>query len=252
MSRSVTDDAPIGILCALPEEQALLVETLGHPPLLEGRALEARRGHLDGRAVVVAATGVGKVRAASAATLVIERLGCRALILSGVAGGLSERLSIGDIVIATRVIDLDYGRVNDAGRTVYRPGTLPVPEVEPDPGYQLAEETERRVREQLVRCGIETTLGTVLTGDAFVASAHVRDRLAADWDALAIEMEGSAICGVAERFDVPWLVVRALSDRAGEDSIVDFRAFVASAAASSARVVRELLPVFDESGHTGH
>ena len=58
-------------------------------------------------------------------------------------------------------------------------------------------------------------------------------------------MEGSALCGVAERFDVPWLVVRALSDRAGEDSLDDFTAFVDAAAASSAHLVRELLPVFD-------
>ena len=76
---------------------------------------------------------------------------------------------------------------------------------------------------------------------------HLRPsyELADEWDALAIEMEGSALCGVAERFGVPWLIVRALSDRAGEDSIVDFGAFVSSAAASSARLVRELLPAFD-------
>jgi len=90
------------------------------------------------------------------------------------------------------------------------------------------------------------TLGTIVTGDAFLASPRVRDELAGEWDALAIEMEGSALCGVAERFDVPWLVVRALSDRAGEESLGDFKAFVSSAAANSARLVQELLPVFDD------
>ena len=58
-------------------------------------------------------------------------------------------------------------------------------------------------------------------------------------------MEGSALCGVDERFGVPWLVVLALSDRSGEDSLDDFTAFVDAAAADSARLVRELLPVFD-------
>ena len=58
-------------------------------------------------------------------------------------------------------------------------------------------------------------------------------------------MEGSAVCGVAERFGVPWLVVRALSDRAGDESVTDFTAFLSSAAATSARLVRELLPVLD-------
>ena len=239
------DRAPIGILCALPQEQELLVEALGDPPVLPGDGLSARRGRLDGREVVVAAAGVGKVKAAGTATLMVERLGCRALVLSGVAGGLGPDLGIGDIVIADRVIDVDYGRVTDAGRIVYQPGTLPVPESKPDPGYLLPAVTIELVRERVATSGLEATLGTIVTGDAFLASSRVRDQLAGEWDALAIEMEGSALCGVAERFDIGWLVVRALSDRAGEESLGDFQAFVSSAAARSARLVRELLPVFD-------
>jgi len=238
--------APVGILCALPQEQELLVAALGDPPPLPGGALEARRGQLDGREVVVAAAGVGKVKAASTATLLVERLGCRALVLSGVAGGLGQTLAIGDLVVADRVIDIDYGRVTDAGRIVYQPGTLPIPEVKPEPGYVLEPATVERVTQRIAASGLRATLGTVVTGDAFLASPRVRDELAAEWSALAIEMEGSAVCGVAERFGVPWLVVRALSDRAGEDSLGDFASFVASAAASSARLVRELLPVFDD------
>jgi adenosylhomocysteine nucleosidase len=222
-----TSSGPIGILCALPEEQALLVEALGDPPPLPGAALEARGGRLDGREVVVAAAGVGKVKAASTA-------------------GLGPDLGIGDIVIADRVIDIDYGRLTDAGRIVYQPGTLPLPEVKPEPGYRLAADTADRVRRQLAAAGFPAVLGTIVTGDAFLASPRVRDELAAEWDALAIEMEGSAVCGVAVRFEVPWLVVRALSDRAGEDSVGDFGAFVSSAAAASARLVRALLPVFDD------
>jgi adenosylhomocysteine nucleosidase len=237
---------PVGILCALPEEQELLVAALGDPPPLPGRGLDARRGRLDGRDVVVARAGVGKVKAAATATLLVERLGCRALVLSGVAGGLGEELGIGDLVIADRVIDIDYGRLTDAGRIVYQPGALPLPELRPEPGFRLAEALLVRILERVEATELTARLGTILTGDAFLASARVRDELATEWDALAIEMEGSAVCGVAERFGVPWLVVRAVSDRAGEESVEDFAAFVASAAASSARLVRELLPVFDE------
>ncbi len=242
---TTTPDGPIGVLCALPEEQALLVDALGQPPPLPGVGLEARRGWLAGREVVVAAAGVGKVKAASTATLLVERLACRALVLSGVAGGLGGELAIGDIVIADRVIDIDYGRITDAGRIVYQPGALPVPEVRPDPGYRLPPTLAARVSARLDEVGLRATLGTILTGDAFLASPRLRDELHGEWGALAIEMEGSALCGVAERFDVPWLVVRALSDRAGEDSLGDFRSFLRSAAADSARLVQELLPVFD-------
>jgi adenosylhomocysteine nucleosidase len=237
--------APIGILCALPQEQALLVAELGHPPRLPGPALEARRGLLDGREVIVAAAGVGKVRAAATATLLAERHGCRALVLSGVAGGLGDVLGIGDLVVAERVIDVDYGRITDEGRIVYQPGTLPVPEVRPEPGYDLPVPLAARVRAGLDEAGIVASMGTIVSGDAFLASARVRDELFGEWDALAIEMEGSAVCGVAERFGLPWLVVRALSDRAGEESLTDFNAFVDEAAARSARVVRALLPVLD-------
>lgn len=246
MTSQPSKPAPIGILCALLEEQALLVAELGDPPPLPGVGLEARSGRLRGRDVVVAAAGVGKVRAATTATLLVERLGCRALVLSGVAGGLGDELGIGDIVIADRVIDIDYGRATDSGRIIYQPGTLPVPETIPDPGYRLSAGTVERIRARLAETGLPATLGTVVTGDAFLASSRVRDELAAEWGALAIEMEGSALCGVAERFDVPWLVVRALSDQAGEESLGDFRAFVASAAASSARLVQELLSVLDD------
>lgn len=237
--------APVGILCALPEEQALLVDALGSPPCLPGSGLEARRGLLDGHEVVVAAAGVGKVRAATSATLLVERFGCRALVLTGVAGGLSEMLPVGSLVIADRVVDIDYGRLTDGGRIVYQPGTHPLPGVVAAPGYTLEPSLRLRLRDRLADTGLEARLGTILTGDAFLASPVARDELAARWSALAIEMEGSAVCDVAERFGRPWLIVRALSDRAGDDSATDFRAFLTAAAASSARLVRALLPALD-------
>jgi adenosylhomocysteine nucleosidase len=195
--------------------------------------------------VLVATAGVGKVRAAGTATLLVERLGCRALVLTGVAGGLTADMAIGDLVIADRVIDIDYGRLTEAGRLVYQPGVLPLPGERPDPGYLLPARVVEGVRSRLAATGLAATLGTVLTGDAFLASSRVRDELTAQWSALAIEMEGSAVCGVAERFGIPWLIVRALSDRAGDESVTDFTAFLSSAAAASARLVRELLPIFD-------
>lgn len=241
----MTSGQPIGIMCALPQEQELLVAAIGDPAPLSHPGIEAREGSLEGYPVVIAAAGVGKVPAAITATLMVERLGCRALVLSGVAGGLTEDAHIGDIVIAERLIDVDYGRLTPEGRIVYQPGVLPIPEERPDPGYRLPDALAERVRARLAETGSRATLGTVLTTDAYLASPRERDELAGEWDGLAIEMEGSALCGVAERFGVPWLVVRALSDRAGEDSLDDFNEFIEAAAASSARLVRELLPVFD-------
>jgi len=235
----------VGILCALPQERELLVAALGDAEPVTQAGLQAHVGLLDGRPIAVATSGVGKVNAAITATLLVERLRCRALVLSGVAGGLARDLEVGDLIVAERVIDVDYGRLTDAGRVAYQPGSLPLPDVTPDPGYRLPGALAAAVRGRLAASGIDARLGTVLSGDAFLASARVRDELAARWSALAIEMEGSAICGVAERFDVPWLIVRALSDGAGEESVADFATFLETAAAASSRLVRILLPVLD-------
>jgi len=237
--------APIGILCALEAERALLVGMLEDATPATGLGLDARHGRLEGLSVAIATSGVGKVNAAITATLLVERLGCRALVLSGVAGGLSADLAIGDLVVADRVVDVDYGRITDADRVVYQPGALPMPGVEPAPGYVLPADLIESVRACLGTSGQHAVLGTILSGDAFLASARVRDELAARWSALAIEMEGAAVCGVAQRFGLPWLIVRALSDRAGEESVTDFAAFARDAADASATLVRALLPVVD-------
>jgi adenosylhomocysteine nucleosidase len=81
---------------------------------------------------------------------------------------------------------------------------------------------------------VRVAFGTVVSGDAFVASSRVRRELGRRWGALAVEMEGSAACGVAVRFRLPWIVVRALSDRAGEGSAVEFETFVAAVSDTAA------------------
>lgn len=251
----------IGILGAMRDEVEPYRAALVGQRALRLAGLDVHGGHLDGCAVALVAGGIGKVNAALAATLLCAHFGCRALILSGVAGGISARLELGDLVVATSIVDLDYGRATDGGRVRYRPGDMPLPQVSPgDVTYRIDANLEGTLRRRVgglvlppvvLRPGSSPRApvvhhGPLATTDAFVASEEVRDAIGRDTGALAVEMEGAAVAAVAERFGVPWLVVRAVSDRAGTDSGLDFTTFLAGAAASAATLVRTLLPAIAE------
>lgn len=212
-------------------------------------------GRLDGHKVVLAQAGMGKVNAAIAATLLIERFGCRLVLFSGIAGGLDPSLTIGDVVVADHVVQHDAGYTTAEGFTVYQPGHLPFFSPHEELGHTADPAVMVRVRAVLSDLELSPLtagdparpprllFGRVLTGDQFVASEALRERLFRELGGLAVEMEGAAMAQACAAFGVPWLVVRALSDLAGHESHFDFRQFVDEVALSSALIVRRLLPV---------
>ena len=146
---SDTAPAPIGILCALPEELRLYREEVAHAVVRPHGGMEVVQGTLDGRRVVLVESGIGKVNAASAATILIEHYGCDRLLLSGVAGALDPALSIGDVVVGTHVVQHDYGRVTDEGPRAYQPGAMPVPGASDRVGWPLRADLLAHVRAAL-------------------------------------------------------------------------------------------------------
>jgi len=248
---------PMGVLCALPEELRLFRADVAHARAETHGGVEVVLGTLDGIPVAMAETGIGKVNAAATATLLCDRYGCDRLLLSGVAGALDPSLSIGDVVVGTRIVQHDYGRLTDDGFTAYRPGDVPFPGATDRVGWPLGDEVTARVREALgeeplpgvrARDGgarhVPTIhFGTILTGDAFVAGDRVRRDLLAQYGALVVEMEGGAVVQVAQRYGARWLVVRAVSDLAGHDGAIDFAIFLDDAAHTAATLLRRLAPV---------
>jgi adenosylhomocysteine nucleosidase len=249
---------PIGIICALPEERDLLASWLTNTTTggVLGRPLIA--GQLDGHTVVITESGCGKVAAAVQATVLLERYGCRALIVSGVAGGLAPELRIADIVIADRLIQHDYGHQTDHGLRPFRPGEPPLGERRHNITFDLDPDLLNRLRQaladvsfevpaEMVRQGhrpdshVRLVFGPIVTGDQFVNSEAVRLRLHGEFAALATEMEGAAVAQVAAMANVPAVVIRSLSDLAGSESHVDFGQFVATVAPMAATVVRRII-----------
>lgn len=253
---------PIGLICAVPEE----ISHFGaHLHVMAETALAGFRflsGDLDGVPVVLVEAGIGKVNAAIVGTLLAQHFGVRALVFSGVAGGLDPTLGIGDVVIARTLIQHDYGALCDGRLTPYQPGVPPLPGLEGPVGYHLGAGLEDRIMAALAGLDLPAMpavatggqarqpsirFGTVLTGDYFLNCAATRADLHTRFQAQAVEMEGAALAQLADRFSLPLVVVRALSDLAGGDSHLDFPSFATAAAGSAALIVRRLITLFSEN-----
>lgn len=247
----------IGLICAIPQELAHLRNALTHPWGEEIARARFDKGGLDGHEVVLAGAGIGKVNTALVATLLADRFRCRVIVFSGVAGGLDPGLRIGDVVIADRTLQHDAGVIEDGRLHTYQAGHVPFFNPTDRLGYPVAPELLARVKEGLEGFALpplsraagghdqppRIVYGTILSGDQYLHCEATRERLHRELGGLAIEMEGGALGQVCEAFGIPWLDIRALSDLAGRDSRFDFMAFVDEVAASSAMILRRVLPV---------
>lgn len=247
---------PLGIICAIPDEIAHFIA--GPEVAADEGGFRFHRVDLEGRSVVLVEAGMGKVNAAVVATLLLERFRCSALLFSGVAGGLDPDLAVGDVVIARRVVQHDCGMFENGALKVYQAGHLPFFMPSDQLGWDLAPDLETRLRQAAEGFVLpemsaaatggrartpRLTFGTILTGDQFVNCPATRQRLHDDLGGQAAEMEGAAVAQVAERFGRPWVIVRSLSDLAGEQGNMDFVAFIKETAAGAAAVLRRLVPV---------
>jgi adenosylhomocysteine nucleosidase len=249
---------PLGIIAALPEE----VRHLGHALAVDDKTVRGgysfRQGRLDDAPVVLVEAGIGKVNTALVATLLLDHFGCRGLLLTGVAGGVDPALGIGDVVIADRLIQHDYGAIIAGEIKPYRPGVAPIGNARDRLGFDLAADIRRCLQERLDGFALPELpaavtgaaprqpairFGTILSGDQFINCEMTRRRLFDRFQAQAVEMEGAAVAQIAAQFNAPCVVVRCLSDLAGGESHLDFPAFLPHAAEIAAQVLRRIVPV---------
>ena len=247
----------LGVISALPEEFTHLSDRAGEASTIAGLAFW--RGEIAGREAVFVESGAGKVNAGVATALLLDRFGCVALMLCGVAGGLDPALNVGDIVVGTSNIQHDYGMEKGEGFFHIQPGSRPALGDDWTPGYALPDSLVTRLRAALEGVVLEPlprevdagrrvpaiSFGPILTGDSFVNVESTRRRLYERFAAQAVEMEGGAVAQVARRWDpeIPVVNVRCLSDLAGAQSHLDFRAFLPVAARIASTVAHRLAPV---------
>lgn len=188
--------------------------------------------------------GIGKVNAAMTSEMLIREYGVDAIVFTGVAGGIDPDLHIGDIVISERVVHHDLGEIQPDSFVVW--DTI---------GYiadsALVEFTMQAVMKTIfkpippeMREGRNllprVKLGIVATGDQFIASETKRQWIEQSLHAACVEMEGAAVAQVCTVHDVPFVIIRSLSDLANEEADIDFESFVHYAAANSNAIVQAL------------
>ena len=226
------------ILSALPEEQATLLDHLQHPQrqMHAGRAFWT--GVLEGRCVVMALSGMGKVAAATTATALIERFAAARIVFTGVAGGVGDGVRVGDLVVARDYLQHDMDASPLAPRWVvpgYREARMPC-------DAALSAQLWQAARHCAAATGAGAHHGLIASGDQFIASAEAAQRLRgalalAGHEVLAVEMEGAAVAQVCADYGVPFAAVRTISDRADDDAHVDFLQFVQTVACRNADAV---------------
>lgn len=252
---AVMRDGPGGtlaVLGAFNQEVGLLTRALADPVSREIEGITFMSGRIADRPVVVAWTGVGKVNTAMVTTLLIEHYRPAQVLFTGIAGGVDPNLEHGDIVIAEQtahhdmgiywVDGIEHGGVRNRLTGDTNPVFFPA-----DPNLLAA--AVRTARETKLdpivqRNGQRTPrviVGTIVTGDTFVASREKCEELAETLGAHAVEMEGAAVAQLCYQRGIPCLIIRSIADKADEDAIVDKDRFYTMAARNSAKLVARIV-----------
>lgn len=225
----------IGIIGAMDEEVTILRERLEHAEEVHIAGCEFYIGKLRDMDVVLLKSGIGKVNAAMATTILNDRYKPDYVINTGSAGGFYEKLNVGDVVISTEV------RHHDADATVfgYEYGQVPQMPAAYLPDQQLVEIAERSAEKVM---DVQVVKGLIATGDSFMSDHDRVEFVKAKFPNLyAAEMEAAAIAQVCHQFKIPFVIIRSLSDIAGKDSGVSFDQFLETAAVNSATLVIEMV-----------
>jgi adenosylhomocysteine/aminodeoxyfutalosine nucleosidase len=216
----------IAIMGAMPEEIEPIIATLHDLRETEYADNTYYEGTYKGQEVVVAYSKIGKVFASLTATILIEKFACQKLLFSGVAGAINEALSIGDLIIADGLCQHDL----DITAFGHPYGYVPEGDVCIWADSELRDIAKRIAREK----GLALKEGVIATGDQFVADPVRKEWISETFKADALEMEGAAVAVVCNALDVPFFVLRAISDSADMDAGFDFDAFLVSSAKVSA------------------
>lgn len=227
----------IGIIGAMDEEVEILKSMLDITETVTEAGMTFYKGMLHNRQIVLARSGIGKVNAAVCAQLMITLFKIDYLINSGVAGTLHADINQGDIVISTDAVqhDVDTTVFGDPLGAIPRLG---VTFFEADQALMnLAEKAAKSLNFE----GVSIFRGRVASGDQFVAGGELKDRIQSNFAPSAVEMEGASIAHVAYLNEVPYVIIRAISDKADGSADLSYEEFLPLAAKHASLLLEEMV-----------
>ena len=224
----------LGIIGAMKIEVDALKENMLDKTVTWRTGMEFCDGTLEGLPAVVVQCGVGKVNAALCVQILCDCFAVTHLVNTGIAGSLSNELDIGDLVVSKDAMYHDF----DCCGFNYPRGKVPGMDVIAFPADETMMHYALTAGEQIHPGHIK--VGRVATGDQFICDKGVKSKIIENTQALCTEMEGGAIAQAAYRNEVPFVILRAISDKADDSADMDYPTFEAIAAQRCAKVVQTM------------
>ncbi len=226
----------IGIIGAMELEVADLKSKMNITSVIKKAGMEFNEGILNNTSVVVVKSGIGKVNAALCVQILADLFDITHIINTGVAGSLNDKLDIGDILISRDALH------HDMDTTIF--------------GYQLGEVPQMGLREFLadehmitlakesctrVNPDVQVMIGRIVSGDQFVSDKQTKAHLIEAFQGDCTEMEGAAIAHGAYLNEIPFVIIRAISDKADDSAQMDYPTFERAAASHCAKLVEDMI-----------
>lgn len=245
---------PIAIVSAMHDELSQLLDLMPDEQKQTRAGREFWLGHLHGHEVILVLSGIGKVAAATTATLLIEHFQASHIVFTGVAGGLGKGVSVGDIIIADNFLQHDLNvsplfpryEIPGYGTSTLQPDSNLVRDLKQACTQVLHDLAHVLGQDAITSFGLHQPKlhqGLLISGDRFVSTTLESQKLQRNLPtALAVEMESAAFAQVCHDYKVPFAAVRTISDRADDDATVDFNRFLSEVASHySASIVDKWL-----------
>lgn len=226
----------IGIIGAMDLEVEELKSKMSVANIVKKAKMDFYEGTLNGAEVVIVRCGIGKINAALCVQILADVFSVSHIINTGVAGSLNAKLDIGDILISKDALH------HDMDVTIFGYALGEVPQM----GFREFKADENLIALAKASCekvnpDLHTLAGRVVSGDQFISSKEVKERLISTFQGDCAEMEGASIAHGAYLNDIPFVIIRAISDKADDSAEMDYPTFEKEAAKHSARLVEDLV-----------